>query len=104
MSLVEILDIGLIADEEKRNGFINSLQPKLAPNQNVFVYVSQKHGSGTGRYSVLKSTAIGKDIEVDLVFKVGTFEAGVSALNQRVLFLQAHNRCQIKKVSIVKRD
>jgi hypothetical protein len=104
MSKAEILETGLINDDEKQNALINSLKPKLEPNHNTFVYVSKKHGNGAGKYSVSKTTTIDKDIEIELFFEVGAFEAGVSVLNQRVLFLQVHEGCQIDKVSLVKRD
>ena len=104
MSKAEIFEAGLINDDEKQNELIKSLKPKLEPNHNTFVYVSKKHGSGAGKYSVSKTTAIGKKIEVGLLFEVGAFEAGVSVLNQRVLFLQVHEGCQIDEVSVVKRD
>ena len=104
MSKAEILETGLINDDEKQNELIKSRKPKLEPNHNTFVYVTKKHGSGAGKYSVSKTTAINKNIEVGLLFEVGALEAGVSVLNQRVLFLQVHEGCQIDEVSVVKRD
>ena len=64
----EILETGLINDDEKQNALINSLKPKLEPNHNTFVYVSKKHGNGAGKYSVSKTTTIDKDIEIELFF------------------------------------
>lgn len=104
MSILEILQTGLITSEKQQKELIKTLKPELEPNQDVFIYVSQKYGSGGGRFSILQSNATGNNIVVDLVFKIGVFEAGVSSLNQRVLFLQVHEGCQIDEVSVVKRD
>jgi len=104
MSLAEISETGLIEDEEKQKALIKRLKPTLEPNYDLFVYVSQKHGSGAGKYSIIESSVSGKNIKINVEFKLGAFEAGVSSLNQRVLFLQVHEGCQIDKVSIVKRN
>ena len=104
MSLAEITKTGLIEDEEEQKEIIRRLRPALEPNYDIFVYVSKKHGSGAGSYSIVKSSVSGKNIEIDVEFKLGAFEAGVSSLNQRVLFLQVHEGCQIDNVSVVKRD
>ena len=104
MSILEILQTGLITSEKQQKELIKTLKPELEPTQDVFIYVSQKYGSGGGRFSILQSNATGNNIVVDLVFKIGVFEAGVSSLNQRVLFLQVHEGCQIDEVSVVKRD
>ena len=104
MSILEILQTGLITSEKQQKELIKTLKPELEPNQDVFIYVSEKHGSGAGSYSIIESSVSGKNIEINLEFKLGAFEAGVSSLNQRVLFLQVHEGCQIDKVSVVKRD
>ena len=91
ISKAEIFETGLIKAAEKQNKLIKSLKPKLEANLSTFVYVSKKHGSGAGKYSVSKTTAIDKNIEVGLLFEVGALEAGVSVLNQRVMFLQVQS-------------
>ena len=65
MSLTEITETGLIEDEEKQKALIRRLKPTLEPNYDLFVYVSEKHGSGAGSFSIIESSVSVKNIEID---------------------------------------
>ncbi len=96
----ELKPVGLINDEKVKKSYMDKFKIFLASDKNIEVYISKKHGGGAGKYKISNIDVNGQSIALSLDFKIGMFEAGTGAINQRILFFMVEPNCKIIKINI----
>ena len=94
----DIKPVGLINDEKIKNFYIDKFKVSLTSNKNVQVYISRKHGNGSGKYKINNMNINNQKIVLSLNFKRDMFEAGAAVINQRILFFMVEPNCKIIQV------
>ena len=77
----EIKPVGLINDKKKKQIYIDKFKVSLTSDKNVQVYISRKHGKGTGKYKIINMNISNRKIVLSLDFKRYMFEAGSEVMN-----------------------
>jgi hypothetical protein len=99
----ELQHIGLITDPKTKQIYIDKFGKNLISGVDYQVYISSKHGSGSGSYKVSEVAVTGQNMTLLIDFLVGDFEMGSAVMNQRILFFKTEPGCKIVDVITTKK-
>ncbi len=101
-SMEELSHIGLITDIETQQIYLKKFGADLDFSADYQVFVSEKHGNGSGHYKIDKLAVDGQNITLSLGFSRNPFEMGATVINQRILFFEVGSDCEIVDVSLLR--
>ena len=97
-SMEELFDVGLITDEATKTKYLQKFHSAVDEAKEYSVFVSEKHGSGAGNYTLAEVRIDENQLHIKFSFEVLPFAAGAAVMNQRVLFIKTISDCELVSV------